>query len=262
MSDVKPNEKLTRRRLETLPLRSIHRARNWSKANVSVVEWPTASGQSVVVKDLKRSPLWFRIVAGRHFLRREWAALRALRGLDGVPEPIARIDADAIAIEHCAGQPATSLGDGSLSPESLRRIEELVTTFHARGVVHGDLHGDNVLVDEQGDITLIDWATASVFYPSARGAKKWTFEEWAALDDRAVAKLKVRHAPQLVSPRERDILLNGGSRIYRTVKLLGHMKDKLRGKKDAGRVAVAEKLAAHLQNEGAVHNIKSESESK
>lgn len=253
---------LTRRRLEALELRSIHRARNWSKADVSVVEWPLDSGKLVVVKDLKRSPLWFRVLAGRHFLRREWIALRALRGLQSVPEPIVRIDADAIALAHCAGQPATSLGDGSLSPEVLGRVEALVAKLHARGVVHCDLHGDNILVDDYGQITLIDWATASVFGASARGVKKWTFEEWAALDDRAVAKLKVRHAPHLVSPRECDILLNGGSRAYRAVKSLRRVREKLRGKKDVERVDVVEKLAAHLQNEGVVvagTNPKSES---
>jgi len=252
MQNVKRDAKLTRRRLATLPLRSIHRARNWSKADVSVVEWPLDSGKLVVVKDLKRSPLWFRVLAGRHFLRREWIALRALRGLESVPEPIARIDADAIAIAHCAGQPATALGDGSLSPAVLQRVEALVSKLHARGVVHCDLHGDNILIDEYGQITLIDWATAGVFGSSVRGAKKWTFDEWAALDDRAVAKLKVRHAPHLISLHERDILLNGGSRAYRTIKSLRRVREKLSGKQDVGRFDVVEKLAAHLQNEDVV----------
>ncbi|MDF2440546.1 MAG: hypothetical protein JWN98_1530, partial [Abditibacteriota bacterium] len=138
---------LSRHRLATLPSRSIHCARNWSKADVSVVEWPPASGKLVVVKDLKRSPLWFRVLAGRHFLRREWRALRALRGLECVPEPVARIDADAIAMSHCPGRPTTAIGDGSISPQALQRVEELVSKLHRRGVVHCDLHGDNVLID-------------------------------------------------------------------------------------------------------------------
>src|SRR5690606_27742381 len=97
--------RLTRRKLEKLPRESIHKARNWSKADVSIAEWPPQSGRRVVVKELKNRPLWYRVLAGRYLLRREWNTLCALRDLDGVPSPVARPDSDTIVMEFFPGKP-------------------------------------------------------------------------------------------------------------------------------------------------------------
>jgi serine/threonine protein kinase len=216
--------------------RSLHRARNWSKADVSLLEWPPDSGQNVVVKDLARCPLWFRLSAGRRLLKREAQALRALDEVENVPRLVAVIDADAVAMTHCAGRQIVewthdSSTLGALPIEVLSKLEALLREVHRRGVTHGDLHGDNILVDESGDVSLIDWATGCDFGPHPRGLKCRTFEEWRSLDERALAKLKKRHAPDLLSERERDLLENGGSRAYRAVKSLRRARQKLRGKK-------------------------------
>jgi hypothetical protein len=240
---------LSRKTLEQLPLRSLHRARNWSKADVSVQEWPLGSGQLVAVKDLKPRPLWFRILIGRYYVRREWKALCALHGVEGVPRPITRIDSDAFAMELRPGRQANEYADGTLPAEVIVKLEALIAAIHARGVAHGDLHQDNILVNENGEVSLIDWATASIFGAQPRGAKRWTFEEWAALDDRAVAKLKVLHAPHLINERERDILIHGGSRAYRAIKKLRGLRERIKGKKSGERAAVLRKYIEHVQNE-------------
>lgn len=240
-------QKLTRAALRSLPRRSLHQSRNWSKADVFLVEWPAGSGIEVVVKDLSSAPLWFRLLAGRAFLRREVRALRALREVEGVPNLIARVDADALAMQKLEGRALSGLGEEKLGAQVLERIEGLLGAAHARGVTHCDLHASNVLVDASGQASLIDWATASVYGARARGFKRWTFEEWRALDRRSLAKLKVSHAPQLLSHDERDLLVNGGSRVYRAVKSVRRQMDRLRGKASQNQASALEQFVAREQ---------------
>ena len=223
------NRKLTLRKLDSLELESIHTARNWSKADVSIAQWPPGSGRRVVIKDLRHRPLWFRVLAGRYLLWREWRALCTLADLEGVPAPIARPAADIIIMEYCAGEPLDRMSFATLSQETVARLERFIQKLHARGVTHGDLHGYNILVAPNGDFAIIDWATAGVFGAAARGAKKFAFEEWKALDERALAKVKIVHAPQEITSRQRDLLLKGGSRIYRLLKRFKNGMEKLRG---------------------------------
>ena len=222
-------KKLTRRKLEKLPRASIHKARNWSKADVSVAEWPPNSSQRVVIKELRDRPLWYRVLAGRYFLRREWRALCALKDVEGVPNPVARPDSDTIVMEFRSGVPIEKLSKWEVPDNAVRKIENLVEEMHARGITHGDLHGYNILVDEAGEIAMIDWATASTFGGRQRGLKSFTFGEWQALDERALAKVKIESAPLAITPREHDLLLNGGSKIYRFVKKFKSLGENLRG---------------------------------
>lgn len=221
--------KLTRRDLEAMPLQSLHHARNWSKADVFGGE---RDGIRFVLKDFRRAPAWFKPVA-RNFLKREWKALRALDGVAHVPRALAHPDADSIVIEHAAGEQMDKMAFGAVPHSSIETLVELVKQLHARGVTHGDLHQQNVLVDEAGNICLIDWATAHVFH-HPRGARKWLFEEFSALDRRALAKIKVHHAPDLVTEEDLDLIRNGASRAYRSVKKVRRIGEVLRGKKRYG----------------------------
>ncbi len=218
---------LSRKDLPLLNLTPLHVARNWSKADVHLGEY---NGKQVVVKDLKPCALWFRWVFGRHAMKREWRALETLRGLNGVPAPVALVDADCCVMEFCGGTPIKNLARGSIQESTLGQLESLLSEIHQRGVTHGDLHGGNILVDNAGEVSLIDWATASVFGPHPQGPKAVSFANWCALDKRAFLKVKLSHTPQSITPREREILLNGPSALYRFVKNLRYGLQKLRGK--------------------------------
>ena len=210
-----------------LNLTPLHVARNWSKADVLLGEY---EGQKVVVKDLKPCALWFRWVFGRHAMKREWRAMETLRGLKGVPQPVALIDADCFLMEFCDGTPLKNLKRGDVAPETLQQLQSLLSEIHRRGVTHGDLHGGNILVDNLGNVSLIDWATASIFGSAPKGPKAISFANWCALDERAFLKVKVSHAAKNITSREREILLNGPSALYRFVKNLRFLLQKLRGK--------------------------------
>lgn len=221
--------KLTRQDLQTIPLESLHRARNWSKADVFGGE---REGVRFVVKDFKRAPWWFKPFA-RSFLKREWKALRELEGLSGVPRALAMPDADAIVIEHAPGVQMQKMQSRTVPRESLERLIELVQEVHTRGVTHGDLHQQNVLIDEQGGICLIDWATAHIWKRS-HGGRSRLQEEFCALDRRALAKIKVHHGHDLVTDEDLRLLREGASRAYRAVKKLRGVGEKLRGKQHLG----------------------------
>lgn len=222
---------LTRKVLNGLPKTPLHVARNGSKADVWLAEWPQGSARRVVIKDFRRRPLFVKIMGGRYSLLREWRAMVALDDLPEVPKAVARPDSDAIVIEHRAGTPIKEFVRGDLAPGVLEKIEALLATMHRRGVTHGDLHGANILVDEQGVIALIDWATACFFGETPHGPKAASFGQWRALDERALAKLKLLHAPQRVTAHERHVLLKGPSAFYRFVKRLRFLFAVLRGKK-------------------------------
>lgn len=201
--------------------RVLHQARNQTKAIVSRVEWPPESGEAVVVKDLAPRALWFRLVLGRWLLAREWKALEFLAGTPGVPVPMARVDADAFAMRECAGEPFLRFAAGELPPSAVLALEEIVVQMHERGVTHGDLHRDNILLDETGHVSVLDWATACVFGPRRVGFKERMWREWQALDLRALAKIKARYAPELLSPDEHARLEWGGTWLSRAVRRVG-----------------------------------------
>ena len=242
--------KLSRRDLETLDLVSLHRARNWSKAEVSSGE---RDGVAFVVKDFRAAPRWFKPFA-RAFLRREWRALNALKDVEGVPRALCRPDADSIVIERVDGTPMFGRDSGEVSDAALRKLCALVEEIHRRGVTHGDLHQQNVLLCADGEIALIDWATAHV-WRNSRSLRQKMRDEFAALDRRGLAKIKVIHAPHLVSSEDIDLIQNGASPIYRAVKKLRRAGEKLRGKKRGDAFAEKLRIAEELLAKGSTVEI-------
>lgn len=205
-------------------------------------EWPPNSGERVIIKDLRGRSLWFRLLYGRHVLRREWKVLRALSGVEGVPRVVGRPHPDVLVMEQVSGTSLAKIGAVQLEQETVARLENLMANLHARGVTHGDLHADNILIDDAGNVHLIDWATAHL--GGNRGGKaSWLADEWRALDDRAVAKVKLMYAKHHVTENDLDILENR-SRAYRAVKSLRRGLNKVRGKKLA---ASDDKIAAKVK---------------
>jgi RIO-like serine/threonine protein kinase len=220
-----------RRALNDLVLQPLHRARNWSKADVSLTEWPPHSGRRVVVKDLLKRPLWYRLAYGRHTLTREWNAMLALSDVEGVLLAVARPDADCLITEFFDGTPLKNFAADALQSATVARIENIMAAAHAHGVTHGDLHRSNVLIATDGSVAVIDWASACVFGEHRPLWKARTFSELCALDRRSVAKIKKRYAPELVSAEEQEMLERGSSSLYRFVKSFRHVLDWARGRR-------------------------------
>lgn len=206
-------------------------------------EWPPESGKRVIIKDLRGRALWFRLLYGRHVLRREWKVLRALSDVKGVPHVVAKPHADVLVMEQVSGTSVAKMGAVQLDAKIIERLENLMARLHARGVTHGDLHSDNILVDENGNVHLIDWATAHL----GGHQNRWLFQEWRALDLRAIAKVKLIYAKEQISDADLDMLENR-TRAYRAVKGVRHKLDKLRGKQRSDEI---DKTAAKVRRKRA-----------
>ncbi|HEX3591063.1 MAG TPA: class III lanthionine synthetase LanKC [Pseudonocardiaceae bacterium] len=115
-------------------------------------------------------------------LTREWQALRRLDGVPGVPRvhelctwwehhflvmermpgvPLGRWLAVHYPLSQHGVTPTRIAGYTRRALHVLGQVERLVADVHGRGIVFGDLHDRNVLVDEDDTVSLIDFELAS-----------------------------------------------------------------------------------------------------
>lgn len=111
-----------------------------------------------VEKDYGKSPLLPRLY-GRISLCWEEAALKRLRGLDGVPEFLGRPTRNSIRMARVPGIPLDKAKAGEVSELFIQSLKDLVHQMHSRGVAHGDLHMRNILIHEDRAY-IIDFSTA------------------------------------------------------------------------------------------------------
>lgn len=98
---------------------------------------------------------------------------RFLKELDGQDAPLlyghgTEDDCAWIAIEwldgvavSVAAQQARSMGDRASLASIISRVLAAYARLHARGIIHGDIHTGNILVEDDGGIALIDFGRAS-----------------------------------------------------------------------------------------------------
>lgn len=134
----------------------IGEARNLSKAEVFLVK---DGERPLVVKTLARRPAISRGLLGGFLLRREGRMLARLEGTPGVPRLVGAT-ARTLVVEWAPGKTLFELRKRGISPETAERIEGVVRGVHERGFAHGDIGRRDVLVDRDGTVSLIDFATA------------------------------------------------------------------------------------------------------
>ena len=180
---------LDRAALEAAPRELLSRG---SRFKPAVHRVTTADGTVCVVKDVREVPGWSRPLA-RWLMGRERRILRALEGVEGVPQLLAEVDRHAFALAVLPGEPLTPAAfeaHPSTLAADLRRITQ---AMHARGVYHLDLRQrQNLLVDGE-HLAVVDFGAA------------WKPRVWSAwllapifgwVDRQAVLKYVARHAPQ------------------------------------------------------------------
>lgn len=126
--------------------------------DVEVHRGRTADGADVAIK-LARAAARASAVAG---LTHERRVLERLGG-DVAPALVAYGDRDGrpwIATRWCAGIDVASAAATAQATDAVLRLAEAVleaySRLHAHGVVHGDVHPRNVVVDEAGAVTILD----------------------------------------------------------------------------------------------------------
>ena len=178
-----------------------------TRAEILLVE---VNRVQAAVKDYWPRHRRYRRTVGRWLIGREAAAYARLAGVRGVPAFYGCIDDYALAIEYIDGKNCSQCAPGELGPEFFQRLQRIVAALHARGMAHCDLKKDtNIIVDRHGQPHVIDLAAA---LPKRGGSlpvrllMRWFWLRFARDDIKAIAKLKRKLAPELLTPQERRAL--------------------------------------------------------
>lgn len=144
------------------------------------------------------SPLWSRPLA-RLLANREIRALRAVAGIQGVPE-IVKVDADGLYRTWTDGTPLHLARPDHA--DWYRDARRLLRDMRRRGVTHNDLaKPQNWLLLADGGAAVIDFQLASCHRRRGRFFRLMAYE-----DLRHCIKQKRSFAPQLLTATERRIL--------------------------------------------------------
>jgi len=182
-------------------------------ARVSVVATPTGLR---VLKDFSHSPFLVRHSLGRFLIRREWATLRRLQGVLGVPVDPVRPHPLALSYRYVPGDTLSSvqISGSPLDQTFFFALEQLVAGLHARGFVHLDLrNGKNILRTAKGQPCLLDFQ-AGVWLGLVPAFLRRPFE---AVDMSGVYKWWSRLAPgQMNQDRTRSLrIANRWRKLWR-----------------------------------------------
>jgi RIO-like serine/threonine protein kinase len=153
-----------------------------------------------MVKDVRRKNFFLRWTLGFWLIHKEWKIYSRLAGMQGIPQPIERIDRFAFAMEFIPGRPI--LRGESLPLSFFKELERALREIHERGVVHMDLrHKGNILVSEKGEPFLIDFNSSLAFKEKGL-LRRYLFPLLRWVDDGGFLKLKKRVSPSLMTPEE------------------------------------------------------------
>ena len=162
-------------------------------------------GKRLVVKDYATGGTRFKSALGVYLVAREDHALARANGLPGIPRYYGLIDPYALVTEYIEAEAAPEVPREWLDEDLFTALEKIVTSFHARGVVHCDLKKlDNILVTRDRKPFVIDFTAA--FVSGSNPFSGLLFDHMRDDDFRGIYKLKRRFAPHLLTPEEETFL--------------------------------------------------------
>jgi len=152
---------ITRADLKGQPARAVRRGISY-KADLLVYR---VNGEDVLLKDYRHKVGIWRDVLGAMFTGREARALRALRGVEGVPQFRGRPDPYCVAMTFIEGSRIRKADQAVRGNEEfVRQLRRTVREMHRRGVVHLDLkHRSNLMVSKAGHPVVLDFESALCF---------------------------------------------------------------------------------------------------
>ena len=133
--------------------------------HVWTARWPGQLEATLIAKEARQDDA--------QALEREWQALRQVP-TDRLPRPL-RLDRDTQGRAHTLWlhlRAGTTLEQHALQNplRTAREALQALKALHSTGLVHGDLHPGNLLVDTHGQLTLLDLGLASPLGQLAPGA--------------------------------------------------------------------------------------------
>ena len=132
----------------------------FGKADVYITRHPEGR---LLVKDFSRKGYWERNLVGRIVIGRELRAYSALAGIAGLPKEFQRLSPYALAVEYLDGRNWGEIVQGEIGVEVMHQLERIVDGLHRRGWVHLDLHRRTNVLLVDGNVYVVDLASA--FHP-------------------------------------------------------------------------------------------------
>jgi len=207
------------------PVRTLE-GRNRSKADVLFFE---LGDRRVALKTYVPRNLLVRNTLGRWLIRRETAAYEAATGVDGLPAFLGRVGAHALATAWVDAVPLKSRAGEPLDDALFDRLESIVGELHAHGVALADLHHRDVLLGEDGQMFVVDLATAWVLGPRPGLVRRWFFDRFRESDRVNLARMRARFTGGDVESAVSSVSPNAEIWHRRGRRLKGWL-DALRGK--------------------------------
>lgn len=182
-------------------------------------------GRPAVMKDYGGKNVLTRTIVAPALVRREFAILRRLEGVPGIPRALAVRPGPALIVEFVEGRHIHKFKPGELPDETFRRLEETVRRMHGRDVVHLDLRQrKNIIIGERP--YLLDFANA--VHVRAGSPLRPLFARLRTVDESGLLKFKARHWPHLLTPDDRETLRR--HRLWRGLWFLSPHKDRAKDK--------------------------------
>jgi tRNA A-37 threonylcarbamoyl transferase component Bud32 len=147
----------------------------------------------IAVKSYAESPWLIRSLLGPWLIRREAAAYSAAAGIDGLPRCFGQVGPAALATEWLEAEQLAQKPKQSCSPKLFDRIATIIDDLHQRGVALADLHHRDVLVTDDGEVFLIDLATAWVLKQRHGRLRRYVFERLCDSDRVSLARMRARY---------------------------------------------------------------------
>jgi hypothetical protein len=198
----RPGKHGTADRLETLrQLRTI-RPGGGVIAEISLLV-DERGGRAVLKSFRHRGPL-FRRTVGALLARREASAYRRLGQVPGIPRFRGRVGCDGILLEYVECAELDPLQSGPPA-EFFRELRALLEQIRAQGVLHGDVCR-NVRIDRSGRPWLMDFGASFVVRSWFGPLRDSVLSAGRQHDERAVAVLHLRNAPETLAQADREAL--------------------------------------------------------
>jgi len=190
--------------IDPATLRRLRTIRPGSGAVAEIELMVDEQGLQAVLKSFCHRGRLFRRTAGAFMARREITAYRRLGHLRGIPRLDGRVGCDGILIEYVE---CTAPGQLQAEPpaEFFRELRALLEEVRARDVLHGDVCR-NVRIDQSGRPWLMDFGASFVVRPWLGPLRGVVLRAGRQHDERAVAVLQERVAPESLTRADREIL--------------------------------------------------------
>ena len=130
----------------------------WGNADLYLLE---RGEKKWVIKDFFPCPPLIRKTWGRFMVKREFLALRTLKGIEGIPAEPFLMDAYAVCYRFQPGNTLKDTPPDAITDDFFYEFENLVAEMHARNMVHLDIRNQrNILVTDTGRPALLDFQSS------------------------------------------------------------------------------------------------------